>query len=185
MKTLEELCGDKWECTNDDRFNCKYCRKAGVTCDGAPPTEMRVRVREECPPQVKQVFELLPEAVCLAMDKDGSWYCFDEEAYIDFDANRWIGGDEAWACEVTLGDYKVDNWMESLILKKKKPTPKKGDTCWFWTWNKGRGVLGTLAVGGGDIYPYETKTGECWKNRELWTPELMKELGFSFHEEEQ
>lgn len=42
------------ECTNEDRFNCKYCSKAGVTCDGAPgdtsgapPTQPRVCVREE------------------------------------------------------------------------------------------------------------------------------------------
>lgn len=42
------------QCTNEDRFNCKYCRKAGVTCDGAPgdasgtpPAGPRVCVREE------------------------------------------------------------------------------------------------------------------------------------------
>lgn len=42
------------QCTNEDRFNCKYCSKAGDTCDGAPgdtsgtpPTGPRVCVREE------------------------------------------------------------------------------------------------------------------------------------------
>jgi len=72
--------------------------------------------KQEYPPQIKQVFELLPDIDCIAMDSDGVWYIYEGKPALDEAAGYWRSS--FCHTKVNLGDYKAEHWNESKIMRE-------------------------------------------------------------------
>ena len=72
--------------------------------------------KQEYPPQIKQVFELLPDINCIAMDADGVWYAYEGKLFIYETKGYW----RSIFCytKVNLGDYKAEDWKGSKIMRE-------------------------------------------------------------------